>query len=98
MDSDIAASAEKQKKRCCVFSFRFLALNGAAFRLESGSLQIFEMTKTQLVFRSLAGVVCFTPLYLFNIFITAYNHGLLHQWITVGYSIHVLKMGSDQMV
>jgi hypothetical protein len=97
MDSDIAGSAEKQKKRCCVFSFRFLASNGPAFRLKSGSFQIFEMAKTQLVFRSLAGAVCFTPLYLFNIFITAYNHGLLHQWITIVYSIHLSKMGSDEM-
>jgi hypothetical protein len=56
------------------------------------------VAKTQLAIRPVGGVVCFTPLSFFNIFITAYNHGLLNKWIIIFYSIHALKMGSDQMV
>ena len=98
IDSGIVGSAANQKTAMLRFSFRFLLANGPAFRLEYGSFQIFEMAKTQLVFGTLAGAVCFTPLYFINLFITAYNHGLLNKWIIIFYSIHALKMGSDQMV
>jgi hypothetical protein len=63
------------KNIAAAFFFSVLPANDPAFRLAYGALQIFEMAKTQLAFGTLAGAVCFTPFYLFNIFITAYNHG-----------------------